>query len=107
MTKAISGMSLYIFGIFFAPIYTPHLSEKLGRFPVYLINIFIWMLFILGASYSQTYAQLAVCRFFAGFFGGASLVLIEGTFADVWGQCVTARYYSILTMASYIGAALG
>ncbi|RDW66367.1 hypothetical protein BP6252_10002 [Coleophoma cylindrospora] len=107
MTKAIAGMSIYLFGIFFAPIYTPHLSERFGRSPIYLTNVFIWGLFILGAGYSKTYAALIVCRFFAGFFGGATLVLIEGTFADVWGQCVTSRYYSILTMASYIGAACG
>jgi DHA1 family multidrug resistance protein-like MFS transporter len=107
MTKAILGMSLYLFGIAFAPIYTPHLSESYGRVPVYLASLPIFMLFILGAGFSQNFASLAVCRFFAGLFGGPSLVLIEGTYADVWHAKVTGTYYAALALASYIGAAVG
>ena len=46
-------------------------------------------------------------RFFAVFFGGPTLVLIEGTFADVWSADVTVSYYSVLTLASFIGTACG
>jgi DHA1 family multidrug resistance protein-like MFS transporter len=80
-TVSILGMSIYLFGIAFAPIHTPHLSERHGRSLVYLVTIFIYMLFVLGATRSQNIASLLVCRFFAGLFGGPSLVLIEGTFA--------------------------
>jgi MFS transporter, DHA1 family, multidrug resistance protein len=107
MTKAILGMSLYLFGIAFAPIYTPHLSELFGRVPVYMATFPIYMLFILGAGFSQNFASLAICRFFAGFFGGPSLVLIEGTYADVWHSKVTGSYYASLSLASYVGAAAG
>lgn len=48
-----------------------------------------------------------MCRFFAGLFGGPALVLIEGTFADVWSADVTVTYYAILTLASFIGTACG
>lgn len=107
MTKAILGMSLYLFGIAFAPIYTPHLSERFGRVPVYLTSFPIFMLFILGAGFSRSFASLTVCRFFAGFFGGPSLVLIEGTYADVWHFKITGTHYSVLSLAPYIGAAAG
>ena len=106
-TKAIAPFSLYLFGIAFAPIHTPHLSERYGRVPVYLVCLPVWMLFILGAGLAKNYATLAVCRFFAGFAGGPCLVLIEGTFADVWAVEVTLTYYSGLTLASYVGAACG
>lgn len=65
------------------------------------------MLFILGASRSQSIAGIIVCRFFAGLFGGPCLVLIEGTFADIWSAETTNTYYAFLGCASYIGAALG
>ncbi|KAF2193242.1 MFS general substrate transporter [Zopfia rhizophila CBS 207.26] len=107
MTKAISGFSLYLFGIFFAPIYTPHLSERHGRSTIYLISIFCCGLFHLGASLSHSFASLGVCRFFAGFTGGPCLVLIEGTFADVWSAKTTNTYYAFLGVASYFGAASG
>lgn len=107
MTVAILGLSLNLLGISFAPIITPHLSERFGRSPVYLASLPIFALFILGAGYSNSFGALAVCRFFAGFFGGPCLVLIEGTFADVWSAHATVTYYSILSLASYVGAGCG
>lgn len=107
MTTAISAFSLYLFGIFFAPIYTPHLAERFGRSILYLISIFCCALFHLGAGLSQNFTSLAICRFFAGLFAGPSLVLIEGTFADTWSAETTNVYYSFLGIASYFGAAAG
>ncbi|KAL9600942.1 MAG: hypothetical protein Q9219_002877 [cf. Caloplaca sp. 3 TL-2023] len=103
MTVASLGLSLNLLGIAFAPIITPHLSERFGRSPVYLVSLPLFALFILGAGYSKSFGALAVCRFFAGFFGGPCLVLIEGTFADVWSAHMTVTYYSFLSLASYIG----
>lgn len=107
MTAAISGMSLYIFGIVFAPIVTPHIAERYGRSIFYLVSLPLCALFILGAGLSQSFASLAVCRFFAGLFGGPCLVLIEGTFADIWSTNYTNTYYACLGTSAYIGAALG
>ena len=107
MTSAILGLSLFLFGVVFAPIYTPHLSERYGRSAVYFVSLPIFALFILGAGYSKSFAALAACRFFAGFAGGPCLVLIEGTFADVWSARITVTYYSFLSLASYVGAAAG
>jgi MFS transporter, DHA1 family, multidrug resistance protein len=107
MPVAILGFSLYVFGIFFAPISTPHWSERFGRRPVYMFSLFVCMLFTLGASQSKSFTTLASCRFYAGFFGGPCLVLIEGTFADVWSAMTTNTYYSILAAAANVGAGLG
>ncbi|KAJ4290953.1 hypothetical protein N0V90_010149 [Kalmusia sp. IMI 367209] len=107
MTQAISGFSLYLFGIFFAPIYTPHLSERHGRSIIYLFSIACCGLFHLGAALSNSFASLAVCRFFAGLFGGPCLVLIEGTFADIWSAETTNTYYAFLAISAYIGTAAG
>ena len=107
MTTAVSGFSLFLFGVAFAPIMTPHLSELYGRASIYLISLPLFSRFILGAGLSQTFASIAVCRFFAGFFGGPCLVLIEGTFADIWSIDATVTYYSVLSLASYVGAGCG
>ena len=107
MQVAILGLSLNLLGIAFAPIITPHLSERFGRQAVYLMSLPAFSLFILGASLSRSFAALAACRFFAGFFGGPCLVLIEGTFADVWSANTTVVYYSFLALASFVGAACG
>ncbi|KIX07721.1 uncharacterized protein Z518_02375 [Rhinocladiella mackenziei CBS 650.93] len=107
MTAAIVPFSLYLVGISFAPIYTPHMTERFGRSPVYFVSLPICALFLLGVSRAQSFGALAVLRFFAGLGGGPCLVLIEGTFADVWSATTTVTYYSGLTLASYLGAAFG
>jgi len=100
-------MSLYLLGIAFAPIHTPHLAERWGRSVLYLASMVLFSLFILGAGCARNFAALAVCRFFAGFCGGPCLVLIEGTFADIWSADQTNTYYAVLGLASYVGAAAG
>jgi DHA1 family multidrug resistance protein-like MFS transporter len=107
MTQAILGMSLYLFGITFAPIWTPHVTERTGRSLVYLCSLPICGLFLVGAGVSRTFTGVAVCRFLAGVSGGPCLVLIEGTFADIWSAETTNTYYAFLGTAAYIGAACG
>ena len=107
MQVSILGLTLYLLGVAFAPIFTPHLSERYGRQAVYLYSLPTFSLFILGASFSKSFGALAVCRFFAGLFGGPCVVLIEGTFADVWSADVTVAYYSVLASAAFIGTASG
>ena len=105
---AVLGFSLPIFGIFFAPLYTPHLSERYGRNPVYFTAMPLFALFTLGTGLAQNFATIAICRFLAGFFGGPMVVLIEGTFADIWeGKGRTVTYYSFLTLASFWGTGVG
>ncbi len=107
MDWAVLPFSVFFFGVFFAPIYTPHLSERYGRSIIYLVSIFTCGLFHLGAAVSPTYTSLTICRFFAGLAGGPCLVLIEGTFADIWAAETTNTYYAFLGLASYYGAASG
>ena len=107
MTQAILPYSLFLWGIMFAPVWVPHVSERVGRQLQYPILIFIFALFTLGASFSQSFAALSICRFFAGFFGGPALVLIEGTYADIWSADYTVTYYAGLTLASFLGTASG
>ncbi|KAM0716252.1 hypothetical protein Q7P37_007697 [Cladosporium fusiforme] len=107
MTQAILGMSLYLFGIAFAPIWTPHVTERTGRSLVYLLSLPACGICLVGAGLSPNFAGVAICRFLAGFTGGPCLVLIEGTFADIWSAETTNTYYAFLGTAAYFGAACG
>ena len=46
----IAAFSLYIFGIAFAPIVTPHIVERVGRSYVYFFSIVLCGLFLLGGQ---------------------------------------------------------
>ncbi|KAI1747218.1 MFS general substrate transporter [Xylaria castorea] len=101
------GFTLPFFGVFFAPIYTPHLTEIFGRRPVYLTSFPLYLLAVVVIGLASNPSTLLAFRFLAGLFGGPCLVLIEGTFADIWSAERTVTYYSFLTLASYWGAAFG
>jgi MFS transporter, DHA1 family, multidrug resistance protein len=103
----IAGMSLYLWGIAFAPIWVPHVTERIGRSIIYLVSLPVCALFVLGAGLSQDLAGVLICRFLAGLTGGPCLVLIEGTFADMWSAQTTNTYYAFLGTAAYFGASLG
>jgi DHA1 family multidrug resistance protein-like MFS transporter len=107
MTQAILGMSLYLFGIALAPVWTPHVTERTGRSMVYLCSLPTCGIFLVGAGLSHSFAGVAICRFLAGASDGPCLVLIEGTFADIWSAETTNTYYAFLGTAAYIGAACG
>lgn len=104
---AVLPFAIFLWGVAFAPIYTPHLAERLGRSVIYFTSVLLFSIFTLGVGYSQNFASIVVLRFFAGLVGGPCLVLIEGTFADIWDANQTNTYYAVLGTASYIGAACG
>ena len=107
VTYAIAPFSLFLLGTAFAPIYTPHLSERFGRRLIYLVAAFLSATFTIGSSQARSIEALCATRFFSGFFGGPIVVLIEGTYADIWPAQKTLLYYSNLAWASYLGAAAG
>ncbi|KAJ3006921.1 hypothetical protein HKX48_009409 [Thoreauomyces humboldtii] len=107
MMEAVWGFSIYLFAIILSPIVVPHLSERLGRTAVYRGSVPFFAIFTVGAALSRTLPELLAARFFAGLFAGPSLVLIEGSFADIWSADSTVSYYAVLTSASFVGAALG
>jgi MFS transporter, DHA1 family, multidrug resistance protein len=104
---AILGFTTPFFGVFFAPIVTPHLADKYGRRPVYTASMALFSFCVLIVGLTTNFGTLLAFRFFAGLFGGPCLVLIEGTFADMWSAEWTVTYYSFLTLASFLGAAAG
>lgn len=101
------GFTMPFFGVILAPIYTPHLSERFGRRPIYLASLPLFSLCVVVIGATSSFSTLLAFRFLAGLFGGPCLVLIEGTFADIWSAQRTVTYYSFLTLASYLGAAFG
>lgn len=101
------AFSIPFFGVTLAPIYTPHLSEKFGRKPVYLVSFFLFCVVVIGGAYATTIEQVLAIRFVAGLCAGPNAVLIEGTFADIWPAEKTVSYYVFIALSQYWGAAFG
>lgn len=106
-TVALLGLSLYVLGLGFGPVLAAPLSELHGRKAVYLISLPLSAIFILGAGFANNFATLAICRFFAGFFGSPCLAIGGGTNADVWPPVYRAIATSSFLLAPFLGPALG
>ena len=74
-TVSLLGLSLYVFGLAFGPVLAAPISETFGRRVVYLVSLPLAAVFTLGAGFSQNFPSLAICRFFAGFFGSPVLAV--------------------------------
>ncbi|KAL9134445.1 MAG: hypothetical protein Q9175_004370 [Cornicularia normoerica] len=106
-TVALLPLSLYVLGLAFGPVLAAPISETLGRRVVYLVSSPIAALFTLGAGFSNTFAALAITRFFAGFFGSPVLAVGAGTNVDIWAPVHHAIATSAFLLAPFLGPAIG
>lgn len=104
---ALLGLSLYVLGLGFGPILAAPISETKGRRVVYLISLPLSALFTLGAGFSNNFASLVICRFFAGFFGGPTLAVGAGTNVDIWPPVHRAIATSLFILAPFLGPSIG
>lgn len=106
-TAALVGITVYTLGLGFGPIMSAPLSENYGRKIVYLISSPIFILFTLGAGFSESFASLIVCRFFAGLTGSPALAVGAGSNADVFPPHQRAKITAVFLMAPFAGPSLG
>ena len=86
VTEVVATLPLttYVLGLSFGPILSAPISETIGRLGTYRISVPISIFFTLGAGFAPNITALYIFRFFAGFFGGASLPVCAGTSADLF-----------------------
>lgn len=104
-----SQMTLSIFVLAFAigPLFFGPLSESFGRKPVLLITNFLYLVFNFGCGFSQTGAQMLVCRFFSGIGGSAPLAVGGGVLSDCWAPEQRGKAVGIYSLAPLLGPVIG
>jgi MFS family permease len=106
-TVALLGVSLYVLGLGFGPVLAAPISETYGRMVVYRVSLPLSMLFTLGAGFSQSFASLLVCRFFAGLLGSPVLSVGAGTNADLFPPKTRANATIAFLLAPFLGTSVG
>jgi DHA1 family multidrug resistance protein-like MFS transporter len=73
--QAILGLSLFVFGYGVGPLFLAPLQETpaIGRSPVYLATLFLFVLFNVGAVLVNNLPGLLVFRLLSGFVGSPAL----------------------------------
>jgi MFS family permease len=102
-TAALLPLSLFVLGLAIGPVLAAPISETRGRAIVYKVSMPLYMLFILGAGFSKTFAGLLVCRTLAAIAGAPCLAVGAGTVADLFEPTKMAAPGALVVMAPFLG----
>jgi MFS family permease len=106
-TAALLPLSLFVLGLAIGPMLAAPISETRGRAIVYKVSMPLYMLFILGAGFSDSFAGLLVCRTLAAIAGAPCLAVGAGTVADLFEPKRMAAPGALVVMAPFLGPCLG
>ncbi|KAE8446569.1 hypothetical protein EG329_011901 [Mollisiaceae sp. DMI_Dod_QoI] len=104
---AILTCSIMVCGFAVGPLLWSPLSEIIGRRPVYIISLGLYVIFNIPCALSPNIGGLLVCRFLCGVFASSGLSLAGGTIADIWNQEERGMAVAFFAAAPYGGPVLG
>ncbi|OCL07646.1 MFS general substrate transporter [Glonium stellatum] len=98
---------LYLFGFGAGALFAGPLSETLGRNPVYISTLTLYMIFIMASGLAPNIGSLFAFRFLAGFFGSAPLTCVGGSISDLWNPMERVFAFPVFANAALTGPVLG
>lgn len=101
------GTALFVLGFAFGPIAWGPLSETYGRMTPLFTAFTIFAIFQIPVALAQNIYTIMICRFFAGVFGCAPLVIVGGAFADFWDPVDRGVAVALFAAATFIGPVAG
>lgn len=104
---AILTCSIMVCGFAVGPLLWSPLSEIIGRRPVYIISLVLYVIFNIPCALSPNIGGLLVCRFLCGVFSSSGLSLAGGTIADIWSIEERGMAIAYFAAAPYCGPVLG
>ena len=83
------------------------ISEAVGRNPVYIGTLSLYMIFIMASALAPNIGAQLVFRFIAGFFGSTPLTCAGGSISDLWSPLERGYIFPMFANAAFTGPLLG
>ncbi|KAA8907671.1 hypothetical protein TRICI_004962 [Trichomonascus ciferrii] len=99
--------SIMVFGFAVGPLLWSPLSEIIGRRPVYIISLSLYVIFNIPCALAPNIGCLLACRFLCGVFSSSGLALPGGTIADIWDIEERGMAIAFFAAAPYGGPVVG
>jgi multidrug resistance protein len=80
---ALLGVTTYLLGMAVGSLFVAPLSEVVGRRPVYIVSMSVFLVLILPSALATNITAIIVSRFFGGFFGSAMMSNSPASVNDV------------------------
>ncbi|KAK9264532.1 major facilitator superfamily domain-containing protein, partial [Lipomyces tetrasporus] len=105
------GVSTFLLGVGFGPMFFAPISEVYGRKMGVLVPFFVSGIFAFGCGAANNFQTVLVMRFFQGLFGGAPIANTGGVLGDIWRpqtRAIALVFYSfVVTGGPPIGPTIG
>lgn len=82
-------------------------SETLGRNPIYVTTLLLYMIFIMASGLAPNIGAQLAFRFLAGFFGSTPLTCAGGSLSDIWNPRERTWAFPVFANAAFLGPILG
>ncbi|KAK8042799.1 hypothetical protein PG994_013282 [Apiospora phragmitis] len=109
LTEASLGLALFVLGYGVGPLLFSPLSElpSIGRNPVYIWTMFLFVIVSIPTAFVQNFAGLLVLRFLQGLFGSPCLANGAASLGDMYSMMALPYALIAWVSAAYCGPALG
>jgi len=108
-TLATLGLTLFVIGYAIGPLFLAAPSEipQIGRTPIYMITLFLFVILQIPSALATNFAGLMVLRFLSGFIGSPVLATGGASLGDVFPPKTRPYAIGIWGLAAIQGPVLG
>ncbi|KAJ5749412.1 major facilitator superfamily domain-containing protein [Penicillium manginii] len=106
-TVGLLGVFTYLLGMAIGGIVSAPLSEIVGRRPVYLVSLTVFLLLILPSALAQNIEAILIGRFFGGLFGSAIMGNSPASVNDIVSDTHRALAFGIWSIGPTNGPVYG
>jgi len=99
--------ALFLIGFGVGALFAGPISETVGRNPVYIGTLGLYMIFVMASALAPNLGAQLVFRFIAGFFGSTPLTCAGGSISDLWSPLERVYTFPIFANAAFCGPLLG
>jgi DHA1 family multidrug resistance protein-like MFS transporter len=100
------GLSFYVLGFAFGPIFWAPLSELKGRRLPLVLSMFGFSIFQLGVAAGKDLQTILLCRFWGGMFGAGPLAVVAAVFSDMFDNKTRGLALTLFSMTVFSGPLL-
>ncbi|KAK4626678.1 putative efflux pump kojT [Fulvia fulva] len=98
---------LFLVGFGLGALFAGPISETVGRNPVYITTLVLYMIFIMASALAPIIGAQLAFRFLAGLFGSTPLTCAGGSISDLWNPLERVFAFPVFANAASTGPLLG
>lgn len=98
---------IFLIGVGVGALFAGQVSETVGRNPVYIATLSLYMIFIMASALAPNIGAQLAFRFIAACFAATPLVCAGGSRSDLWNPMERIYAFPIFATAAFMARVLG